>query len=97
MDLVKRVLSFTDLVAGAALAWEPHRVAFWLQETIGAFHSYYTQGKRSGERFFGGDPVKTAARLALARALKQALRNGLSLLGVAAPERMESREAAEDV
>jgi arginyl-tRNA synthetase len=41
--------------------------------------------------------VKTAARLALARALKQALRNGLSLLGVAAPERMESREAAEDV
>jgi arginyl-tRNA synthetase len=97
MDLVKRVLSFPDLVAGAALAWEPHRVAFWLQETIGAFHSYYTQGKRSGERFFGGDPVKTAARLALARALKQALRNGLSLLGVAAPERMESREAAEDV
>ncbi|MGA8890610.1 MAG: arginine--tRNA ligase [Anaeromyxobacteraceae bacterium] len=97
MDLVKRVISFPDLVAGAALAWEPHRVAFWLQETIGAFHSYYTQGKRSGERFIGADPVKTAARLALARALKQALRNGLSLLGVAAPERMESREAAEDV
>jgi len=97
MDLVKRVISFPDLVAGAALAWEPHRVAFWLQETIGAFHSYYTQGKRSGERFIGADPVKTAARLALARALKQALANGLSLLGVAAPERMESREAAEDV
>jgi arginyl-tRNA synthetase len=97
MDLVRRVISFPDLVAGAALAWEPHRVAFWLQETIGAFHSYYTQGKRSGERFIGADPVKTAARLALARALKQALRNGLSLLGVAAPERMESREAAEDV
>jgi arginyl-tRNA synthetase len=97
MDLVKRILSFPDLVAGAALAWEPHRVAFWLQETIGAFHSYYTQGKRTGERFFGSDPVKTAARLALARALKQVLRNGLAVLGVSAPERMESREMAEDV
>ena len=94
---MKRVLSFPDLVAGAALDWEPHRVAFWLQETIGAFHSYYTQGKRTGERFIGSDPVKTAARLALARALKQALANGLSLLGVAAPERMESRDLAEEV
>jgi arginyl-tRNA synthetase len=97
MDLVKRILSFPDLVAGAALAWEPHRVAFWLQETIGAFHSYYTQGKRTGERFIGADPVKTSARLALARALKQALANGLSILGVSAPDRMESRDLAEDV
>jgi len=97
MDLVKRILSFPDLLAGAALAWEPHRVAFWLQETIGAFHSYYTQGKKSGERFIGADPVKTAARLAMARALKQVLANGLAVLGVSAPERMESREIVEDV
>jgi arginyl-tRNA synthetase len=97
MDLVKRILSFPDLVAGAALAWEPHRVAFWLQETIGAFHSYYTQGKKTGERFIGPDPVKTAARLALALALKQVLANGLAVLGVSAPERMESREIVEDV
>jgi arginyl-tRNA synthetase len=97
MDLVKRILSFPDLLAGAALAWEPHRVAFWLQETIGAFHSYYTQGKKTGERFIGSDPAKTAARLALARALKQVLANGLAVLGVSAPERMESREIAEDV
>jgi len=97
LDLAKRILSLPDLVAGAALAYEPHRVAFWLQETIGAFHSYYTQGKRSGERFIGSDARKTAARLLLARALKQALKNALGLLGVAAPERMESRDIAEDV
>ncbi|HVP68821.1 MAG TPA: arginine--tRNA ligase [Anaeromyxobacteraceae bacterium] len=97
LDLVKRILALPDLVAGAALAYEPHRVAFWLQETIGAFHSYYTQGKRSGERFIGSDPAKTAARLLLARALKQALRNGLAILGVGAPERMESRDIGEDV
>ena len=85
------------IVAGAALAYEPHRVAFWLHETIAAFHSYYTQGKKTGERFIGSDPAKTAARLALARALRQALANGLAVLGVSAPDLMESREIAEDV
>jgi arginyl-tRNA synthetase len=97
LDLVKRILGFPDVLAGAALAYEPHRVAFWLHETIAAFHSYYTQGKKTGERFIGSDPAKTAARLALARALRQVLANGLAVLGVSAPDRMESREIAEDV
>jgi arginyl-tRNA synthetase len=91
-DLVRRIASFPDLLAAAALAYEPHRVAFWLQETIAAFHSYYTQGKKTGERVIGPDPRKTAARLFLCRALKQVLANGLAVLGVAAPERMESPE-----
>jgi arginyl-tRNA synthetase len=100
VDLVKRIVAFPDMLAGAALAYEPHRVAFWLQETIAAFHSWYTQGKRTGERVIGPDPSKTAARLFLCRALKQALANGLAVLGVSAPERMESpetRELADDV
>jgi arginyl-tRNA synthetase len=99
-DLVRRIASFPDLLAGAALAYEPHRVAYWLQETIAAFHSYYTGGKRSGERVIGPDPRKTAARLFLCRALKQVLANGLAVLGVSAPERMDSPEtgdAADDV
>jgi arginyl-tRNA synthetase len=95
-DLVRRIASFPDLLAGAALAYEPHRVAFWLQETIAAFHSYYTQGKKSGERVIGADPRKTAARLFLCRALKQVLANGLAVLGVSAPERMESPETRDD-
>ncbi|HEX8907755.1 MAG TPA: arginine--tRNA ligase, partial [Anaeromyxobacteraceae bacterium] len=95
-DLLRRVVAFPDLLAGAALAYEPHRVAFWLHETIAAFHAYYTLGKKSGERVIGPDPVKTAARLYLCSALKQALANGLAALGVTAPERMESRELAED-
>jgi arginyl-tRNA synthetase len=95
-DLVKRILAFPDLLAGAALAYEPHRVAFYLQETIGAFHSYYTGGKRTGERVIGPDERKTAARLYLVKSLKQVLANGLAVLGVSAPERMESRELEED-
>jgi arginyl-tRNA synthetase len=91
-DLIRRIASFPDVVAGAALAYEPHRIAFWLQETIAAFHSYYTQGKKTGERVIGPDPRKTAARLFLCRALRQVLANGLAILGVAAPDRMESPE-----
>ncbi len=98
-DLIRRVASFPDVLSGAALAYEPHRIAFWLQETIAAFHSYYTQGKKTGERVIGPDAKKTAGRLFLCRALKQVLANGLAVLGVTAPERMESpetRDLAED-
>ncbi len=98
-DLIRRIASFPDVLSGAALAYEPHRIAFWLEETIAAFHSYYTQGKKSGERVIGPDARKTAGRLFLCRALKQVLANGLAVLGVSAPERMESpetRDPAED-
>ncbi|HEX9289388.1 MAG TPA: arginine--tRNA ligase [Anaeromyxobacteraceae bacterium] len=95
-DLLKRIVAFPDLVAGAALAYEPHRVAFYLQETIAAFHSYYTGGKKTGERVIGPDPRKTAGRLYLVKALKQVLANGLAVLGVSAPERMDAREVAEE-
>lgn len=99
-DLIRRIAAFPDVLSAAALAYEPHRIAFYLQETIAAFHSYYTQGKKSGERVIGPDPRKTAARLFLCRALKQVLANGLAVLGVSAPDRMESpetRDIAEDV
>ena len=99
-DLIRRIAAFPDVLSGAALAYEPHRVAYYLQETIAAFHSWYTQGKRSGERIVGDDPRRTAGRLYLCRALKQVLANGLAVLGVAAPERMESpetRDIADDV
>jgi arginyl-tRNA synthetase len=93
LELVRRIASFPDMLAAAALAYEPHRVAFYLQETIAAFHSWYTQGKRAGERIVGSDPRTTAARLLLCRALQQVLANGLSVLGVAAPDRMASPPA----
>ena len=95
-DLIRRIVAFPDILAAAALAYEPHRVAFYLQETIAAFHSYYTQGKKADERVLGPDALRTAGRLYLCRALKQVLANGLDVLGVAAPERMESPERDEE-
>jgi arginyl-tRNA synthetase len=95
LDLARRIAAFPDMLAGAAQAFEPHRVVFYLQEIIAAFHSWYSQGKRTGERVLGSDPARTRARLFLCRALAQVLANGLSVLGVSAPERMELPETGD--
>lgn len=101
IDLVKRMLSLPEVIAGAAQALEPHRVVFFLKDTIGAFHSYLTRYKQT-EKVLSDDPVKTRARLALVQAVKLTLANALRTLGVSAPEQMSravveesSEEAAE--
>lgn len=91
IDLIKRVLQLPDLIAHSAAALEPHKVVFWLQETIAQFHGYYTKYKKT-ERVISDDRRKTAARLFLVWALKQTLANALSVLGVEAPDRMDAPE-----
>lgn len=82
-ELLKRLVGFPDLVAGAAHALEPHRVAYWLYELAGRFHPYYR-----GHRVLQEDRRLMLARLALCTAVGQVVANGLDLLGVTAPERM---------
>ena len=81
--LIKRLLQFPDLVAGAARALEPHRVAYYLTELAGVFHPYY-----KAHRVITDDRSVTLARLGLCAAVGQITRNGLGLLGVSAPESM---------
>ncbi len=95
IELIKRMLQFPELIAQAAAALEPHKVVFYLQESIGQFHAYYTKYKKT-ERVIGDDPRKTSARLFLVWALKQTLANALAVLGVSAPERMEAPAAEEE-
>ncbi len=80
---------YPHVVARAADAREPHQVVFYLNDTIKAFHSYYTRYKHT-ERVLDADPQKAAARLTLVDALRVVIRNGLSLLRISAPERMEA-------
>ena len=94
LELVKRLLTFPEVVAGAAAALEPHRVVFYLQETIAQFHGYYTKYKKT-ERVISDDPAKTAARLFLVWATRQVMKNALTVLGVSAPERMDAPESDE--
>jgi arginyl-tRNA synthetase len=87
-ELVKALLDFPAVIAGAADALEPHRVAAYLLETARKAHLWYHKAHVLLE---GDDPDTVAlrdARLVLARASRVVLRNGLALLGLTAPERM---------
>jgi arginyl-tRNA synthetase len=82
-ELMKALLDYPSLIAGAAAALEPHRVATYLHETAGKVHLWYHKAHVLNEP----EPIMHA-RLALARASQLVLRNGLDLLGITAPERM---------
>ncbi len=83
-DLIKRLAGWPRVLAGAALAHEPHRIAFYLQELAGAFHLLWTRGKDDARlRFVDGErPEATHARLALISAVKIVIAEGLALFGV---------------
>ena len=79
--LLKQLADFPSLVAGAATALEPHRVTGYLEGLARIVHAWYHKYRVLGE-------PEEAARLVLARAVRQVLANGLTLLGVSAPDRM---------
>ena len=84
IDLIRRLCQWPRVLAGAALAHEPHRVAFYLQELAGAFHLLWTRGKDDARlRFIDADrPPETRARLALISGVKLVIAEGLALFGV---------------
>jgi arginyl-tRNA synthetase len=83
LALTRLLARYPEVVAGAAESLEPHRIAFYLQELAGAFHSYYNR-----QRVLVDDPAVTRARLVLVNAVRIVLHNALNLLGMTAPERM---------
>ncbi|WP_294394906.1 arginine--tRNA ligase [uncultured Sphingomonas sp.] len=90
LALVKLAAQFPRIVEAAANAHEPHRIAFYLYDLAAAFHALWHRGNDDPERRFlvpHNAPV-TAARLALADAIGQIIRNGLGVMGVAAAEEM---------
>jgi arginyl-tRNA synthetase len=82
--LIRQLARFPEVVRGAAAAREPHRVPTYLVETAAAFHRFYHQC-----RVVTDDLPRSRARLELVDAARVVLRNGLGLMGVSAPERME--------
>jgi len=88
LAILKRLAIYPELVAGAAQACEPHRLAAFLQELAAAFHGYFTRYKDREERVISEDAELSRARLAMVAAVRQVVANGLGLLGVSAPERM---------
>jgi arginyl-tRNA synthetase len=89
-ELIRALAQWPRTVTQAALAHEPHRVAFYLYEVAAAFHGFWAKGKEDiGLRFINTDhPKLTLARLALVGAVRQVLVNGLGILGVSAPSEL---------
>jgi arginyl-tRNA synthetase len=95
-ELIKQLGEFPAVVERAAEARSPHLVCEYLEETAGLVNSWYHAGNPSrnpGLAVLVADPEVRAARLALARGIRIVLRNGLELLGLTAPDRMEREEA----
>jgi arginyl-tRNA synthetase len=90
LDLVRAVAQWPRTVSAAALAHEPHRIAFYLYDLAAAFHGFWAKGKEDVSLRFvnAADPTLTLARLALVGAVRQVLVNGLTILGVSAPDEL---------
>ncbi len=88
--LIRRLAAWPRIVEGAALAREPHRIAFFLYELASDFHMLWNRGKDDATlRFLQPDrAADTIARLALVAATAVVIRSGLAVLGVAPVEEM---------
>jgi arginyl-tRNA synthetase len=88
--LMRRLALYPRLLEAAALAHEPHRIAFYLYELAGDFHAQWNRGNDASYLRFiiQNDPQLTMARLALVQGVVTVLASGLAMLGVEAPEEM---------
>ncbi|MDA8869773.1 arginine--tRNA ligase [Rhizobiaceae bacterium] len=90
LAIIRKLAEFPRVVEAAALAHEPHRIAFYLYELAAAFHAHWNRGRdEPALRFLHPDATfLTQARLALVRAVSTVLATGLSIIGADAPDEM---------
>jgi arginyl-tRNA synthetase len=90
LSLVKLASQYPRVVEAAAMAHEPHRIAFYLYDLAAALHAHWNRGNDDTDRRFliESKPELTRSRLELARGIGQVIRNGLYLMGVEAAEEM---------
>ena len=83
LALAAKLGEFPEVIDSAARDLAPHMVAFYLKDLAAAFHSYY-----NAERMLVDDAALKDARVALAMAVRQVIRNGMAILGVSCPQTM---------
>ena len=108
LGLIRKLSAYPTVLQGSAVAYEPHRVTYYLQQLAALLHTFYNKHRilppaADQEMFQPGTdgqttveaserrpigPGRTAARLALMKGVQQVIKNGLGILGIAAPERM---------
>jgi len=83
LAIANQLGQFREVIESAARDLAPHMIAFYLKDLAGEFHAWY-----NAERMLVDDEKLRDARVALAAAVRQVIRNGLAILGVACPESM---------
>jgi arginyl-tRNA synthetase len=90
LDLLRRLALYPRMIEAAAVAHEPHRIAFYLYDLASEFHGLWTRGRDLPYLRFiiNNDAEMTKARLALVQGVVSVLASGLAVLGVHAPDEM---------
>jgi arginyl-tRNA synthetase len=90
LDLLRRLALYPRIIEAAAVAHEPHRIAFYLYDVASEFHALWTRGRDLPYLRFiiNNDAEMTKARLALVQGVVSVLASGLAILGVHAPDEM---------
>jgi len=83
LALIGMLGEFPEVIEAAAADLAPHAIAFYLKDLAAEFHSYY-----NAERMLVDDAALRDARIALAAAVRQVIRNGMAILGVSCPQSM---------
>ena len=83
LAIANKLAEFRDVIESGARDLAPHLIAFYLKDLAGEFHGWY-----NAERMLVDDAALRDARVALAAAVRQVIRNGLAILGVSCPESM---------
>ena len=82
-SIIKLLAKYPEVVEEASLAYEPHRLTFYLQDLAGLLHNYYFK-----YRIISEDSARTGVKLFFMKQVKTVIRSALKILGVNAPERM---------
>ncbi len=82
-NIIKALAKYPEVIEEAALAYEPHRLTYYLQDLAGLLHNYYFK-----HRVITEDAARTVAKLFLMKQVKTVIQSALKILGVSAPERM---------
>ncbi len=83
INLIKTMSRYPEVIKSSAVNMEPHRLTFYLMGLASDFHAYYNK-----HRVLTDDPLLSHGRLYMVTAVQKVIRNGLTLLGVSAPEKM---------
>jgi arginyl-tRNA synthetase len=93
VDIAKYLAEYPNVIKDAAEKLEPHRISYYLLELARKFQSYYTKGKKEqAYRFLSDDLRVTTAKCYLLKNVQIVLKNGLELLGLSSPDRMDSED-----